>query len=175
MPIQLLKSSFVHYNFPKSPNRRDAKPISSIDNRAESEQHAIDSVRFGGWQTQTASICQIDAKENEDRTGRIDAISVSVEFRRAACISAVDPDFHELKEFVLTEAQVVQKQTVYDKEREIRNGEYRRMRTRLNFQSPPLRPCQQQCQRLQQPHRLPIRFQSLRNSLRNSPFLYKRR
>jgi hypothetical protein len=38
-------------------------------------------------------------------------------------MGTVDPDFDELKEFVLTEAQVAQKQTVYDKEREIRNGD----------------------------------------------------
>jgi hypothetical protein len=37
-------------------------------------------------------------------------------------MGTVDPNFDELKEFVLTEAQVVQKQTVYDKEREIHNG-----------------------------------------------------
>jgi hypothetical protein len=38
-------------------------------------------------------------------------------------MGTVDPNFDELKEFVLTEAQVAQKQSVYDKEREIRNGD----------------------------------------------------
>ena len=55
----------------------DAKPISSIHDRAESEQHAIDLVRSPGRQIQTPS------------NRRIDAISVSVEFRLAACKKAI--------------------------------------------------------------------------------------
>ena len=46
----------------------------------------MQSIQFDSGVGKPRGIARIDTGKNQDRTGRIDAIPVSMEFRRTACI-----------------------------------------------------------------------------------------